>query len=274
MTTTDPISFSFGENWQNFIAHMPAQALERAFADTTQWLSDEQIRGKSLIDIGCGSGIHSLIFHQRGAASILSIDRDERSVAATTTIHGRAGAPANWTVRTTSILDDAAVARLPGQPYGIVYSWGVLHHTGDLWKAMDNAVSLLAPRALLWISLYAKGPLYRRHLALKRRYNAASRLGKWLMERWFVLAIMFYRIRLVKNPFAWREKKVRGMDTWFDIVDWLGGLPYEVASIDEVVAFGRARGLELLKIEQAPEGSCHVFLFQAGAAGITGRGTS
>lgn len=267
MTTSDPITFSFGANWQDFVGTLPPDAVMRAYEDSRQWLTDAEVTGKSVIDIGCGSGIHSLIFQKRGAASVLSIDVDDKSIAATAQVRDRLGATDKWTVRAGSVLDAALIERLAASPFDIVYSWGVLHHTGALWTALDHAIRLVAPGGCLWISLYAKGPLYGRHLALKKRYNAASSAEKWLMERRAIAIHMLYRLRQGKNPVTWNEKKARGMDTWHDLVDWLGGLPYEVAGIGEVVEVARSHGLQVIKIAEAPEGSCHVFLFRKNALG-------
>ncbi len=263
MNGPTPITFSFGENWQAFLRTMPADALARALADSQHWLSNQQVAGKSIADLGCGSGLHSLVFLQRGAARIHSLDSDPRSVTATRGLWEQAGRPAQWTVDAGSVLDAALIGRLGSEQFDIVYSWGVLHHTGAMWQAIDHACSLVKPGGLLWISLYAKGPQYAYDLALKQRYNAASAFGKRMLAWRFVLRVMYARLRRVRNPFAWNEGKARGMDTWHDIVDWLGGLPYEVASVEEVVAVVGARGFSLKQVEPAPEGSCHVFLFQA-----------
>jgi SAM-dependent methyltransferase len=254
------VTFSFGENWQSYQRSMDDESVRGAIADTRAWLADDMVQQRSVLDIGSGSGIHSLAFHRRGAARVESFDYDPKSVEATHALWKAEGAPENWRVQHGSILDPEFVAKL-GTGFDIVYSWGVLHHTGALWKAVGNALSLVRPGGSCWISLYAKGPHYPRDLALKQRYNRRGRFGKWLMQRWFIGRVMLYRARHGLNPFAWNERKVRGMDTWHDIVDWLGGLPYEVASIDEVVAYAAERGFALRKLATALEGSCHVFLF-------------
>ncbi len=246
---------------------MPADAVERALTDHRRWLADDLVQGARVLDIGCGSGLHALVFQLRGAGAVTAIDRDPDSVAATRQLRARLGSPAGWSVEEGSILDPQLVERLARAPFDIVYSWGVLHHTGALWQALEHAIRLVAPGGRLWISLYAAGPRYARHLALKQRYNAASRLGKWWLERVHVAGIMLQRLRQGRNPLAWNAAKERGMDTWHDLVDWLGGLPYEVAGIGAVVAAARARGFSVLDIAEAPEGSCQVYLFAKAAAG-------
>ncbi|MBA3937338.1 MAG: class I SAM-dependent methyltransferase [Planctomycetes bacterium] len=264
MNSAPPITFSFGANWQSFLEGLDARAVEAAIADTRTWLDDADLAGRSVLDIGCGSGLGALAISTRGPAALISFDADPRSVAATRSLWTRAGQPPAWQVLEGSVLDrtflDALAAGTPdGAGFAVVHSWGVLHHTGALWTAMDNAARLLMPGGVLWISLYAHGPHYARDLRLKQRYNAAGRFGKWAIARCFVLRIMLLRLRHRQNPFAWSGAKARGMDGWHDVLDWLGGLPYEVASIDEVVAWATRHGLVLTKVQAAAEGSCHVF---------------
>jgi 2-polyprenyl-6-hydroxyphenyl methylase/3-demethylubiquinone-9 3-methyltransferase len=157
-----------------------------------------------------------------------------------------------------SILDKNYVRSL-GQ-FDIVYSWGVLHHTGAMWEAVENCASFVAPGGVFWIALYEKGPRYAKDLALKKRYNAASKLGKrWLIGRW-ILRIMLGRLKRGQNPFTWNEQWDRGMNVYHDIIDWLGALPYEVASEDEVVMFARKRRFVLERSWSFPRGrSIYVF---------------
>jgi 2-polyprenyl-6-hydroxyphenyl methylase/3-demethylubiquinone-9 3-methyltransferase len=126
---------------------------------------------------------------------------------------------------------------------------------------MDRAFSLARPDGRVWISIYTKGPRYGHHLALKRRFNAASRFGKWCMLRRQILRTMGARILRGGNPLAWNQPRLRGMNTYHDLVDWLGGLPYEVASADEVVRFARDRELVLERIKPAKEGGCSTYVF-------------
>jgi 2-polyprenyl-3-methyl-5-hydroxy-6-metoxy-1,4-benzoquinol methylase len=262
-----PITFSFGENWLNFLRTISADAIDRAMADTCEWLPDEQIRGRTVIDIGCGSGLHSLAFLKRKALQVTSIDIDPRSVQASRQLWEHAGRPMNWQIDQGSILGESALSQ---QRYDVVYSWGVLHHTGQMWTALERARGLLKEGGLFWISLYAKGPNYSRDLATKQAYNAASKAMKGVLRMKYVLILMLHRLRAGRNPWTWNEQKARGMDTWHDIVDWLGGLPYEVASVDEVVAFMAQRGCVVQRVQAAPEGSCHTFLFRS----VTGQENS
>jgi len=253
------ITFSFGENWRSYLDTVTEDAVGRARSDIEGWLGRDGVAGKTVLDIGSGSGIHSLCFHVLGARELRSFDLDPYSVESTRLMWRKAGAPANWTVERGSVLDREFVAGLG--KYEVVYSWGVLHHTGSMWEAIANACSLVAPGGLFLIALYVKGPKYPEHLALKQKYNRASKLGKKVMVWKFILNIMRDRRRAGLNPLKWRERDGRGMDTYYDVVDWLGGLPYEVASKEEVVAFFNERGFALEKLTELPEGGNNVYLF-------------
>jgi SAM-dependent methyltransferase len=254
------ITFSFGENWQSYLATLSDDAIRRAAADIAAWIPPDEIAGRSVLDIGSGSGIHSLCFQRFGADRVVSIDADPASVDATLLLWEAEGSPESWQVSQASILDEQAVAELP--PSEIVYSWGVLHHTGDLWKALHYAASLVKDDGRLWIAIYQAGPSYERHVQLKRRYNAASKRGKRFYEWREIAKTMAARARRGKNPLRWNQRRERGMSTYHDIVDWLGGLPYEVANEDEIVRFGLAHDLVLERIRVRPEGACSNYLFR------------
>jgi 2-polyprenyl-6-hydroxyphenyl methylase/3-demethylubiquinone-9 3-methyltransferase len=243
---SQPISFSFGENWKDFVKTVSEEALLAARADVAQWLGEAGVRGRRVLDIGCGSGIHSLGFYSLGAQELVSFDLDPKSVEATRSLWEKAGKPDHWTVLQGSVLDRAFLDEAGPGTFDVVYAWGVLHHTGAMWDAVDAACRMVAPGGRLWLALYVKRPSYPRELALKKRYNAASPLGKKLMVATALARLTLSRLYARQNPFRW--KKERGMDIYHDTVDWLGGLPYEVASEEEVVLFTRQRGFVLERV--------------------------
>ncbi len=251
------ISFSFGENWKNLNQKIQEEDIDRAIEDIEYWIGKEKIKGKNVIDIGSGSGIHSLSLFRLGVKSLLSFDYDKNSVEATTYHWLRSGEPSNWKVEHGSILDKEYIAKL-GQ-FDIVYSWGVLHHTGNMWQAINNALSLVNSKGLFFITIY-NDRNYDRSIKDKTKYNNQNKLGKRLMELNWILKIMLMRSLKFKNPFAWNEKKERGMNVYNDIVDWLGGLPYEIANEDEMLQFGLKNNLTLKRI--SCKEACHYYLFQ------------
>ncbi|MFO0762295.1 MAG: class I SAM-dependent methyltransferase [Byssovorax sp.] len=253
------ISFSFGKNWLSYVARMTEEDIQKAMGDIASLLGKERIKGARVVDIGSGSGIHSLSFYRLGAGSVASYDIDPHSVEATTKLWTEAGKPENWTVARASILDDDWVKK--AGTFDIVYSWGVLHHTGSMWKAIDNALSLCRPGGTVFLALYTKGSMYPKDLALKEKYNRSSDLGKRAMEARFIARYMWGELRWLRNPLGWNKPTTRGMNTYVDLVDWLGGLPYEVASIDEVLVHLREKGFTAERIVALGEGSCSSYVF-------------
>ncbi len=252
--------FGFGQNWKNFLGTLDNQVLVKAAQDIKEWTSQESFQGKRIIDIGSGSGVHSFAFHSMGAKELLSFDYDNNSVEATRQMWVKAGEPQNWKVMQGSVLDDNFMGSLG--TFDMVYSWGVLHHTGEMWKAINNAVLQVADGGLFWIAIYQKGPNFDADLKLKKKYNNSSDFGKKIMVWKWIAKLMIKRMLKLKNPFGWNEKIDRGMNVYHDIIDWLGGLPYEVADKHEIVQFCETRGLNFLKAKEVPEGGCSSYLFQ------------
>src|SRR5689334_7412955 len=134
---TDDLRFGFGKNWADYIEkHFTEHVLEQSRTHLASFLRMGSLKGLTFLDVGCGSGLHSLAAWRLGAERIISFDFDVDSDATTERIRTAAGAPDNWTVMQGSVLDRAFMASLPKSD--IVYSWGVLHHTGDMWSAVRN----------------------------------------------------------------------------------------------------------------------------------------
>jgi SAM-dependent methyltransferase len=254
------ITFSFGKNWQDLLKVIDEDSFLRSRKDLERWFSGRlDLAGKEVIDIGSGSGIHSFMLYSMNPARLFSFDYDPNSVAATTSLWEKAGKPANWKVEHGSVLDKNYMNKLGS--YDLVYSWGVLHHTGSMWEAIRNASELVRPGSFFLLSIYQGVKNYERDLALKKKYNKAGAFGKrWMEWSIYIWPLMKQRIKWRKNPFKWNEKRMRGMDTYHDIIDWLGGLPYEVASDEQMVNFLTPYGFQL--IEKDMKEACGTYLFQ------------
>ncbi len=235
--------FEFGKNWQDFVSrHLNEERQRQARESLTSFLQVDNLQGKTFLDVGCGSGLFSLAAHQLGARWITSFDYDLRSVECTRRLRESAGAPPQWTVLQGSVLDPEFLARL--ERADIVYAWGCLHHTGEMWTAIRNAAELVAENGLFYLAIYnrmngSRGSEY--WARIKRRYNQASPPMRRLMELTFMglNAVMLPLLRL-ENPVSYVRSfsgRSRGMNLWIDLKDWLGGYPYECATADEMVRF-------------------------------------
>jgi 2-polyprenyl-6-hydroxyphenyl methylase/3-demethylubiquinone-9 3-methyltransferase len=267
-TQDAPITFSFGRNWQDYVArYLTPQREAMALRSLQQFLGKEDLRGLSFLDIGCGSGLFSFAAHRMGAARIVSLDVDPFSVRCTEALRERASSPAPWEVLHGSILDQEFLKQL--QPADLVYAWGSLHHTGNMWQAIRNAAALVKPGGLFFISIYNRvegrgSSLY--WLRVKKLYNRSSAPAKRLLEFAYFLRYCFVpQVIRLRSPWRYMREygQGRGMDYWVDVRDWLGGFPYEFASVDEVFRFCfEELGMDLVKLNSTSTTGCNEFLFR------------
>jgi 2-polyprenyl-6-hydroxyphenyl methylase/3-demethylubiquinone-9 3-methyltransferase len=174
------------------------------------------------------------------ADRIASFDVDQFSVEGCKLLRKKENDPANWKIYQGSILDTAFVGQLG--KFDIVYSWGVLHHTGDMWNAIKNAADLVAPGGFFYIALYNKVEGRRGSafwLNRKRLYNRLPLTGKKVLEWNHILSFFLKALFRGKSPFRVIRNydSLRGMSWRHDITDWVGGFPYECATIEEVFIF-------------------------------------
>ena len=262
--------FAFGKNWQAFLAALDDDRISEAVTSLQKMLAVESLQGKRFLDLGCGSGLFSLAAHRLGA-EVVSIDFDADSVACSEQLRQRFGCetPA-WDIRQGSVLDESLMQTL-GQA-DVVYSWGVLHHTGDMDRAVELAAERTQPGGLFMIAIYNdQGGASRRWLVIKRAYN---RLPPMLRPLWVLLIAGIYetkfaiaRLARLRNPLPladWRAKKRdRGMSAWHDWVDWIGGLPFEVATPEEIIVPLRQRGFVLENLKTVGSGwGCNEYVFK------------
>jgi SAM-dependent methyltransferase len=235
-------AFGFGRNWQRYVdEHLTPERIKIA-RESVEGLVGLDLTGKYFMDVGSGSGLFSLAAYELGAGRIVSIDVDPDSVASTRNLRERAGSPETWTVTPGSILDSQLMDEL--EPADVVYSWGVLHHTGDMWTAIRNAAGLVAAGGLFAIAIYNRADGARvfnseRWLAIKRFYNRAPRPVQAAMAAGYRGSFAARKLLKGESPVAFERdyQRERGMAFKTDIVDWLGGYPYEYASSDEIVRF-------------------------------------
>jgi len=257
-----PDAFGFGRNWQDYVArHLTPARARTARESVTRLLGT--IEGKSFLDIGAGSGLFSRAAYELGASRIVSVDVDPDSVASCRNLHQTAGAPSNWSVLQGSILDP----NLPVESADIVYSWGVLHHTGDMWTAIRHARGYVKPGGTFCIAIYNDGRTRlltsARWVKIKRFYNRSPKPVKRVIEGVHLLHSAQAELRSGNNPVRSLRSLPRGMDYWVDARDWLGGYPYEYATAPQIVEFVEGLGLECQRVfEESPTGfSNNEFVF-------------
>jgi SAM-dependent methyltransferase len=236
--------FAFGDNWCAFADLITEEHISTAVASMERLLPRGQLAGRKMLDIGCGSGLSMLSALRLGAAHVEGVDIDPSSVRAAESVLSKFNADGPWQVDECSVFD---LPNKRSSEYDIVHSWGVLHHTGAMWQAIDAACTMVAPKGLLCIALYRKTPLCSLWRAEKWIYTNAPEWFQWLVRGVFKGAFVCGLLVTGRSPRNYFSgyKIARGMNWHHDIHDWLGGYPYESVTPEELSKFLGERGFSM-----------------------------
>jgi 2-polyprenyl-3-methyl-5-hydroxy-6-metoxy-1,4-benzoquinol methylase len=262
--------FAFGANWRRFLSVLTEDRINEAEQSLRESLEIDDLTGLTFLDIGSGSGLFSLAAMRLGASRVHSFDLDPLSVACTAELRRRYfGGTQRWTVEVGSALDAAYVTSL-GQ-WDVVYSWGVLHHTGNMTEGLRIASSAVAAGGRFFISIYNdQGRVSRAWRRVKRVYNSIPRP---LQGPYAVAVIVPFELLCAGKAFvtfqpqrylrSWTQyKRSRGMSRWHDLIDWVGGYPFEVARPEWVFESLKRRGFVLTKLRTCGGGlGCNEYVF-------------
>ncbi len=279
--------FSFGKNWKKFIKkNFSEERMVNAKKRLQEVLRLDNFKGYTFLDIGCGSGLHSLAALQCGASRVVSFDCDREAVEITKYLRSLEGNPDHWDVIQGSVLDDVFMRSLPQAD--IIYAYGVLHHTGDTWQALKNSLIPLSPNGVFYVALYSRTNYFNAHLAcgdptpekwleIKKQYNRAGILKKKAMELRYVLQTFLWKdlhhflsdimhlsttIKRILNfqRHVFEYKRYRGMEFWTDVRDWLGGWPMDFIEESEMLQFAESNlRLELLDMTTGEGNTEYIF---------------
>lgn len=260
--------FSFGLNWLDFVdTSLDKTKVEKALLSMRTILKSEDLSGKTFLDVGCGSGLFSLAACLLNAQHVYSFDFDANSVLASIKLRDQFNiSELRWEIYQGDILNKKWLSIVPQTD--IVYSWGVLHHTGYMWEAIENTILKVKPGGLLAISIYNKVSNHRDSSKMwwriKYFYNRSPKLLRIIIVDLYILKVILGFIRRGINPI--REIKAygeRGMDFFHDVKDWVGGFPYEYASAEEVIQFiKKVHNSDLIFINKENGNACNEFTFQ------------
>lgn len=279
--TANTDRFEFGENWSKYLATVDEERIQRAEQSMRTLLGVDDLKGKRFLDAGSGSGMFSLAAHHLGA-TVCSFDFDKQSVACTEALRKRYAGPddRSWEVKDGSLLDPEFMATLGS--FDIVYCWGVAHHTGAMWDAIANLVSVVAEGGVLALAIYNdQGDVSEKWKKAKQLYQRLPPAGKrlqvlcigayWELAR--IASMVFSvvrRVLMLRNPWVpiqiyideKRHRDTRGMNRWHDLVDWVGGWPFEVAKPEEVFRFLRDRDFQLCDMTTSRGHGCNEFVLR------------
>ena len=256
--------FDFGQNWQEFVSDgVTEEQIAQARDEFGRLLESRDVKDLSFLDVGFGQGMTACLAIEKGAR-VTGIDVNSGCLKALAGISQEFPQVdiTRAKFQIASILDSTTVEeleKLEPEGYDIVHSWGVLHHTGNMHRAITHCSRLVKPGGTLILAIYARhwtSPIWRE---IKKLYCVAPTVLQRVMIGIFYPIIWIAKLMATGvNP----SKKERGMSFFFDVVDWVGGYPYEFASIEEIIKIGQALGLECKKAIAAntPIG-CHEYIF-------------
>jgi ubiquinone/menaquinone biosynthesis C-methylase UbiE len=156
----DPIPYE--ENSQEFFREIDRRIFHprymRLTADASGkpfslFVDFESLRGKDVLDVGIGSGIATQMFAEAGA-NVTGVDLTE------------------WAVETTrrrlaafdleADVQQADAEQLPfaDAKFDLVFSWGVIHHSSDMDRALAELVRVTRPGGKVVLMVYHRRSLF------------------------------------------------------------------------------------------------------------------
>jgi 2-polyprenyl-3-methyl-5-hydroxy-6-metoxy-1,4-benzoquinol methylase len=246
-----PTHFAFGQNWASYSAIIDDARVAQAERGLVRLLGEDGLAGKSFLDIGCGSGLHAVAAARLGAARIVAVDLDPVAVETARAVLRQHAPQIPSDIRQSSVFE---LAPETSGAFDVVYSWGVLHHTGAMHEALQRAAQAVAPGGRFAFALYHRTRMCGFWRREKRWYAAASPRAQ-RVARAIYTALLRLRVGLTGGDFrayVANYHSQRGMEFGHDVHDWMGGYPYESISAPEVEAFMRGIGFAHVRSFTSP----------------------
>ena len=248
--------FNFGKNWLNYSKIVKDEDLEIMKKSLINLIGLENIKNKTFLDIGCGSGLFAIAAKKLGAKKVMGIDILSDSIKSSEENKERFNIQDVY-FKQISILDNET--KTLGK-FDVVYAWGSLHHTGKIWKAIENSSYCVENNGLLILAIYNKHITSKFWWNIKKLYNCKNRVLKKMIEFWYLTFIIPIKFILFTREYI---KDQRGMNIYYNAIDWLGGFPYEYATKNEVVLYLNKEKFQLIKyIPARGLTGCNEFIFR------------
>ena len=222
--------FKFGENWKNFSNLIDNNRLKEAVTSLKKLTNKKSLNNLSFLDIGCGSGLSSLAAIQLNCKKIYAIDQDEQSIKTTKKVLQKSR------FKKVKVEKKDLFTLNEKEKFDIVYSWGVLHHTGNMLEAIKKSTKMVSKNGILILALYKKTKLCNLWKIEKYIYKSSPKVIQNFIKNLFIFLFKLAMILKRKNfsNYINDYKTKRGMDFYHDVHDWLGGYPYESISFEEI----------------------------------------
>ncbi|MDY6993578.1 MAG: class I SAM-dependent methyltransferase, partial [Pseudomonadota bacterium] len=171
--------FNFGKNWLAFSQKaLTTERVQQAQEDFAQLFEGIALQNKTFLDIGFGQGLSLLIAKQHGAQVVgCDINPTCQQALVQSSTHFPDIQLADILIFEGSILESTLVKQLLAQShqqgFDIVHSWGVLHHTGNMQRAIEHAAALVKPVGILVVAIYNRHWSSSIWLAIKWLYSHA-----------------------------------------------------------------------------------------------------
>lgn len=259
------VRFKFGKNWDNYLDNLNDFQINYSVRSLSKMLPKVDYKGKSFLDVGCGSGLSSLSAIKLGF-KVTSFDYDKISVETTKRLKELYYKNEIWPISQGSILDEEYLSQLG--KFDLVYSWGVLHHTGEMYNSFSNIIKLVKENGLLFIAIYNdqgfRSIMWRKIKYFYSKYKVVRPLLNIFFLIYFwgpKILVDFLKLKPLKS---WNDyKKRRGMSPYFDVIDWIGGYPFEVAKPDQVIDYFSEKNFQLIKLKTCGgKLGCNEFIFK------------
>jgi ubiquinone/menaquinone biosynthesis C-methylase UbiE len=191
--------------WTEYVPEY--EASERHWA---LFYAPEEVKGKTVLDAGCGTGIFSTIFARNGAAMVTGIDISPGSLGTAESLKERFGL-------TNAKFEQQDMLHLPypDASFDIVWAWGTVHHTTNPPAAITELMRTLKPGGSLFLAIYKKTKVTWIHEIIRKTMIRTPRWswnGLAKVMAFFGTPIVFF--------FKKREKSRQGEKLSELLLDW------------------------------------------------------